>query len=208
MIWYLTTEELMEKYSKRSVEKLERTNYLIMSSFVRITTERDNVLNITTAFQNAGQLKGVGFDTEPDSILAKEQFKNFLLKNPKAMSLLCATIECALIEGEDTVIICTPNEMKCKYLEVFAEVVEDIFGYPILRYPEETTMDVEEVIKRLLHYKSSIKEYLLSQSNDMDRIKMLERMGKKEIKKELKKRGLYSKDMTKSEMVDILNEFY
>ena len=62
MIWYISTKDLMEKYSKRSFKKLERTNYIIMSSCVRITKEHDNLLNVSPLFMNAGLLKGVGFD--------------------------------------------------------------------------------------------------------------------------------------------------
>ena len=208
MVWYLTTEDLMEKYSKRSVKELEKTNYLIMSSRVRTTIERDNVLNITNLFMNAGLLKGVGFDTESDSVLAKEEFKNFLLKNPKGLSVICAMIECSILEDDDTVIICTPNELKCEYLQVFCEVVEELFQYPILRYPATMEPNLEETIQRLLYYKKTVKKYMMSQASDMDRLKMLEKMKKKDLKKELKKRGLYSSSMEKEDMIEILNAFY
>lgn len=208
MIWYLTTEELMEKYSKRSVAELEHTNYLIMSSRIRTTVERDNVLNISTLFMNAGLLKGVGFNTESDSILAKEEFKNFLLKNPKGLSLICAMIECSILENEDTVILCTPDELKCDYLKIFAEVVSEIFHYPILQYPMVMKPDIEETIKRLLYYKKSVKEFMMTKASDLDREKMLQKMKKKELKKELKKRGLYSSSMDKEDMIEILNAFY
>lgn len=208
MIWYLTTEDLMEKYSKRSVKELEKTNYLIMSSRVRTTIERDNVLNITNLFMNAGLLKGVGFNTESDSVLAKEEFKNFLLKNPKGLSVICAMIECSILEDEDTVIICTPNELKCDYLQVFCEVVSELFHYPILRYPATMELELEEAIQRLLYYKKTVKEYVIAQASDMDRMKMLGNMKKKELKKELKKRGLYSSSMGKEDMLEILNAFY
>lgn len=208
MVWYLTTEDLMEKYSKRSVKELEKTNYLIMSSRVRTTIERDNVLNITNLFMNAGLLKGVGFDTESDSVLAKEEFKNFLLKNPKGLSVICAMIECSILEDEDSVIICTPNELKCEYLQVFCEVVEELFQYPILRYPATMEPNLEETIQRLLYYKKTVKKYMMSQASDMDRLKMLEKMKKKDLKKELKKRGLYSSSMEKEDMIEILNAFY
>ena len=208
MIWYLTTEDLMEKYSKRSVTELEKTNYLIMRSRVRTTIERDNVLNITNLFMNAGLLKGVGFNTESDSVLAKEEFKNFLLKNPKGLSVICAMIECSILEDEDTVIICTPNELKCDYLQVFCEVVSELFHYPILRYPATMELELEEAIQRLLYYKKTVKEYVIAQASDMDRMKMLGNMKKKELKKELKKRGLYSSSMGKEDMLEILNAFY
>lgn len=199
----------MEKYSKRSVKELENTNYLIMSSRIRTTVERDNVLNITNLFLNAGMLKGVGFNTESDSVLAKEEFKNFLLKNPKALSIICATIECSILEEEDSVIMCSPNELKCDYMQVFCEVIEDLFQYPILRYPNTTLdFDLEEVINRLLYYKKTVKKHLLSTASNVDREKMLSKMKKKELKKELKKRGLYSSSMEKSDMVEVLNAFY
>lgn len=208
MIWCLTTEDLMEKYSKRSVKELEKTNYLIMSSRIRTTIERDNVLNITNLFLNAGLLKGVGFNTESDSNLAKEEFKNFLLKNPKGMSIICAMIECTVVEGEDTVLLCTPNEFKCDYMKTFCEVVYDLFAYPILRYPETAEVDLSDVIKRLLYYNKTIKSFLVTNANETDRTTMISRMSKKELRKALKKRGLYSDIMTKKDMIELLTEFY
>lgn len=208
MIWYATTVDLMEKVTKRSVEELEHTNYLIMSSRIRTSIERDNVLNITNLFLNAGMLRGVGFTTESDSVLAKEEFKNDLLKNTKGLSVLCSIVECSIIEGEDTIILCTPDELECNYMQVFAEVVSEIFKYPILRYPDEVRPDISEAIKRILYYRESIKKYALSKASLSDREKMLSDMPKKELKKELKKRGLYSSGMDKEEMIEVLNEFY
>lgn len=208
MIWYISTKDLMEKYSKRSFKKLERTNYIIMSSCVRITKEHDNVLNVSPLFMNAGLLKGVGFDIEPDSITAKEQFKSYLLKNPKGLSILCALIECTLLEDEDSVIICSPKEMKYGYIQTFSEVVSQIFSFPILKYPNETSYNPEEVIRRLLYYRDAITKFVISKGTKSERTKLIAKMNKKELKKELKLRNLYSSTMSTGEMRDILSEFY
>ena len=157
---------------------------------------------------NAGLLKGIGFETEPDSFLAKEQFKGFLLKNPKSLALLHAIISCALLEDEDTVIICTPKELKCKYMQIFAEVVSEIFQFPILRYPNVVEFNPEEVIKRLLYYDKKIKKYFIINGSEVERSNMLDNMSKKDLKRELKKRGLYQPNMDKGDMVETLCAFY
>ena len=208
MVWYISTENLMKKYIKRSLEKIKRTNYIIMSSCVRITKDRPNVLNVSPLFMNAGLLKGVRFDVEPDSITAREQFKSFLLKNPKGLSFICALIEHMLIEGEDSVIICTPNEMKYHYLQVFSEVVEDIFKFPILEYPKKEVYDPGEVIERLLYYRDSITQYVLQNGNYRDRDRIIRNMNKKKLKKILKENGEWDSDMSKKEMITAVIEIY
>lgn len=209
MIWYLTTDDLMKKYVKlQTVEELEKTNYLIMSSRIRITEERENVLNISNLFLNAGMLKGVGFNTESDSILAKEEFKNFLLKNPNALSVICAMIECSILEGEDTVILCSPNELKCEYVQLFTLVIEELFHYPIHRYPDVEEIDLEDVIERILYYKKTLKEFTIKNGTEDQRKKMFANMSKKELKRRLKKRHLYDEDLSKSEMIEELLKCY
>ena len=54
--------------------------------------------------------------------------------------------------------------------------------HPILRYPATMEVNLEEAIQRLLYYKKTVKQYMLSQASDIDRVKMLEKMKKKELK--------------------------
>ena len=202
MIWYMDTVDLMQKYSKREYEKVMKTNYILISSRILTTKTRENVLNATNYFVNSGMLKGVRFETDPDSFLSVEEFKSFLLKNPKSLDLICSMVEASILDNEDSILICSPNEMKCKYMEVIASTTEELFGYPICRYPEEKPFDIEKVLKRVIYYDKQLEEAFLHVLPDSEKLKKIQQMDKKELKTRLKKSGYYFKGMTKEEMVD------
>lgn len=204
MIWFTDTVGLMEKYAKRSGKELEDTNFIIVSSRIRITKERKNVLMASNMFVNSGILKGVGINLDPNSIMAREAFKTFLLKNTKPMALLCACIECTLLEDSDILFLCSPKELKCEYFSIMADVVWELFRYPILPYPQEKSFDKKEVIKRLLYYKESLKKKEFLKMNKSDKLRAMHKLSKKKLKYHLKKMGLYSNSLTKEEMVEIL----
>ena len=44
MIYYMDTVTLMKKYSKLPIDVIENTNFIIISSRIHITKDRDNVL--------------------------------------------------------------------------------------------------------------------------------------------------------------------
>ena len=208
MVWYMDTVDLMEKYVKRDYDKVMKTNYILISSRILTTKSRENVLNATNLFVNSGMLKGVRFETDPDSFMSIEEFKSFLLKNPKSLALICDMIESAILDNEDTILVCSPNEMKCKYMEVIANTAEELFGYPICRYPEEKPFDLEKVIKRVIYYDKKLEEVFLYLLPDSEKLKKIQQMTKKELKARLKKEGFYCKGMTKDEMIDEVFDLY
>ena len=208
MIWYADTVDLMEKYSKRDYDKVMKTNYILISSRILTTKLRENVLNATNYFVSSGMLKGVRFETDPDSFMSVEEFKSFLLKNLKSLELLCSIIEATILDNEDTILLCSPNEMKCKYMEVIAATTEELFGYPICRYPEEKPFDLEKVLKRVIYYDKKLDEAFLYVLPDTEKLKRIQKMNKKELKARLKKEGCYFKGMTKEEMIDEVFDLY
>lgn len=208
MIWYMDTVDLMEKYAKRDYDKVMNTNYILISSRIMTTKLRDNVLNATNLFVNSGMLKGVRFETDPDSFLSVEEFKSFLLKTPKSLALICSMVESAILDNEDTILVCSPNEMRCKYMEVIASTTEELFGYPICKYPEEKPFDIEKVIKRVIYYSKKLNEVSLYLLPESEKLKKIRQMSKKELKMRLKKSGYYFKGMTKEEMVEEVFELY
>ena len=112
MVYYMDTITLMKKYSKLPIEVIDKTNFIIISSRIKITKNRENVLMASNMFINSGMLKGVGMEFDSDPEQALENFKRYLLKEPRALSLLCASIEAYITAGENTVFLCSPNDMK------------------------------------------------------------------------------------------------
>lgn len=206
MIWYLTTKDLMERYTKRSISSIEKTNYVVISSRVRITKDRDNVIQASQLFINGGLLRGVGM-MEADSFLVKDNFKEYLLGKVPPLAFICSMIECSIMENEDTVLICSPNEMKTGYMKIIADVIMDLFHYPVMPYPEvDVDFDLEDVIKRLIYYNENLKKLRESNMSPSELRNYIQTLSKKELKKKLKKLDMYYPNMSKKDMIEALQE--
>ena len=204
MIWYCTTKELMKSYSERSVKDLEHTNYIIISSRIVTTKSHDNVFNATNFFLQSGSLKGTRFSEEPGSISSKEKFKSFLLQDVKSMGFLCSLIECSVLENEDSIFICSPNEMDVGYMQVIAETIYTLFQYPVLRYPDSRDIDLKEVITRLVYYKEENLNLRIRTSTGPELETVLKKLDKEKLKSILKERRIYQKGMSKREMIETI----
>lgn len=206
MIYYMDTVTLMKKYSKLPIDVIENTNYIIISSRIHVTKNRDNVLVATNMFVNTGLLKGVGMEIDSDPHQAVENFKMFLLREPKPMGLICGLIESYITAGENAVFLCSPNEMKCKYMEIIAAAIEELYGLPVRKFPEEADFDLRDVITRVLYYKKEIKKLTFKQMKPVQIRKYVKALPKKKLKKELKRRDLDYEGLTIEEMQTLLED--
>lgn len=207
MIYYATTKDLMQEYSKLSKHKIDNTNFVVLSNRIRITKDRPNVLSATHLMINGGELRGVGLDVPTDSSLARDQFKFFLLKNPKSLALVVNMIECDIGAGEDSLLLCSPEELKVGYMQTIADVVYDLFHYEIHHYPKEPDFDPEDTIKRVLYYKKQIKKLKFKMMSDGELMRYIQRLPKKKLKKELKRRGENIEGLTRKEMEQLFFDY-
>ena len=85
-----------------------------------------------------------------------------------------------------------------------------MFEYPVIDYKKDRKKDFfydsVVVAKRLKFYEDSLIDFALS--TEYGRRMALRLMNKKDMKKELKKIGMYSKTMSKSEMRDTLKVYF
>ena len=206
MIYYMDTVTLMKKYSKLPIDVIENTNFIIISSRIHITKDRDNVLMASNMFINSGMLKGVGMESDSDPEKARFNFKMFLLSEPKPMNLICSAIEAFITANENTVCLCRPNELKVGYMEIIADVIEDIYHFPVRKFPEECEFDMKDVIERLLYYKKEIKKLHIQKMTMPDIRRYVKKLSKKKLKKELKHRKLDYEGLDIDDMRKLLEE--
>lgn len=206
MVYYMDTNTLMKKYSKLPVEVIDKTNFIIISSRIKVTKNRDNVLVASNLFINSGVLKGVGMEMDSNPELALQNFKGFLLKEPKPLSLLCGTIESYLVADENTVFLCSPKEMNCGYMKMIAEAMEDLFHFPVCKYPEEQAFDLEDVLTRVLYYKKEIEKLRIKKMSRVEIRRYIDKLTKKKLKKELKRRKLDYEGLDYEERKALLEE--
>lgn len=208
MVYYMDTEALMKKYSKEDPEVIKHTNFIIISSRIKVTKDYENVLVASNLFINSGMLKGVGMEGDSDSDLAKEKFKFFLLREPKPLNLICAAVQAYLTANENTVFLCSPNELKVGYMQIIAATIEDLLHFPVCQYPKERAFDLEDVIERLLYYKKEAKRLHLRNLGPGEIRRYISKLSKKKLKKELKKRKQDFDGLDREEMEKLLEQHF
>lgn len=206
MIYYADTITLMKKYAKEDPEVIKKTNFIIISSRIKVTKEYENVLMASNMFINSGMLKGVGMELDSDSELAKEKFKFFLLREPKSLDLIISTVQAFLVADENTLFLCSPNELRSGYMQIIAETIEDLLHFPVCLYPEERSFDLEDVLERLLYYKKEVKRLHRMKMRPAEVRRYVTGLSKKKVKKELKHRKLDYDGLDLDEMRKLLED--
>ena len=117
-------------------------------------------------------------------------------------------------EDMNIVFICNPQEMKFGYIPLLAEYIYEKLGYPVYDYTlyahdahKKPRYDKKVVKKRYNKIikkdkKETIRRNATTEKGQAANLKMFSKLNKKEMKKNLKSRGLYVKGMSKSEMID------
>ena len=110
------------------------------------------------------------------------------------------------------VFLCGQREKKYRALNMLQEYMEMKFGFHMYDYKKyKNGKEKPRVIDESYVLKKCNK--IISKAEKDAKTKQLKtkegrsKMSKKDLKKELKKRGLYIKDMSKSEMLDMLDAF-
>jgi hypothetical protein len=187
------------------MKRANDTNYLIFSGKIVNTQSRQNVLSIYTVFNACGLPKGVQINTDLNSQKAREEFKSWLLTRPKEILFLVEIIINDLTTDENTLVITTPSE---KYgVEILADVMSDLFSYKMNKYPENAEVNLDECLSKLTYYTSASDQLMIDYAKDpYSKAKLLSKRKKKFIKKYLKNKGMETKGLSKTEMIELILE--
>ena len=141
------------------------------------------------------------------------------LKEDEPRSLIARFINLSMNKNYNIVLMCTKKEWKhLKYLRWLAEFVYCDFGYPIYQYQyfvdggdlflydkKKVNKYIQKIIKE-----SDRKSYEINSKSKLGRRRLMQEyqsLKKKELEKILKEKGMYSKDMTKADMLETLEVF-
>ena len=205
MIYFLDTKTLVETFTKEHTRKeILDTEFVIVSTRIHSKVEK-NIFN-SELYQEKLIFSLDGDDSNRDY----EIVKRGLMDNERVVKFLIKLMTFVLVEKRTVVLLCSPNEMKTGYLRLVAKVIENTFSYPVIDYKKEREKtfyyDPVVVAKKIKVTEKYLLAHLLEdESNRKEAVKL---MSKKEMKKELKKLDLYHKDMTKSDMKDMLQTFF
>ena len=206
MIYYLDTKTLMEEFTdEHSPSEILDCEFVIVSTRINARDKEENV--IKSKLYSEKLIFALDSDDHYENF---HMVKDEILKSPSKIYLIIKMVTYALINKKTIVLLCSKNEMKTGYLRLVAEVTEKLFEYPVIDYKKdrEKTFYYDPVVvaKKIKKIENEVTKRLLKDQDNRERA--LKLMSKKDMKKELKKIGLYSKDMDKSDMKDMLKTFF
>lgn len=205
MICFMSTKTFLNQFTSdfNSKEILE-CNYIPVSTRIRFN---DEIQVMKCPLYSEKAIFALTGEKTDEEMIYRELFKD-----PKKLVFLTDMMTYAIIEERNIILLCSVNEMKTGYLEILCKVISEIFEYPIIDYKKHRkeldsfSYNPTVVAKKIKKVKNTITK-LLYQSKD-NRNKALKYMDKKDMKKELKKLNMYTKNMSKSEMVDLLKFYF
>ena len=214
MIFWMNSKVFQNDFlTNEKDDDILEAQYVVASSRIRIDREGqiDNIISAKAMlFPDAYVCSGVTAD---------EFRSRYFEQCEKNSAFISTLIKGSIEEGYNIILLCTHKERKLKYLDYLSQYIYIEFGYPVYEYKtyssgkyELVKYDKEKVLKKcnkiLKETKEIQKERLLSTDNGRKSIlKEYKKMSKKELKKILKKRNLYTDGMDKSEMIDTLEVF-
>lgn len=138
--------------------------------------------------------------------------------NEEALVMLAELIRGSIENNMNIIFLCTKKEWKLKYLKWLAEFILMEFDYPVYNYRKYIQgcplieYDKEKVLKKVRSISEDAHKKLFEEQRKTKQgrkfiVQEYKSMSKKELKKICKEQDLYYEDMSKQEMLDILEAF-
>lgn len=212
MMFHMNSKVFQDNFlTNEKDQDILNAQYVLVSNRIRKRKEHDNIISAySILFPNASTCSAITDDEFEERYY--EQLNN-------SLAFISTLIKGSIEEKYNIIFLCTKKESKLKYLDLFSDFVYLEFGYPVYEYKKYASgasplrkYDKDKVIKKCNKILNEVKKN--SYNNDVKTEKGRERimknyksMKKKDLMKELKKRDLYIEDMSKSEMLDMLEVF-
>lgn len=213
-VWFMHTKTFSKVFAKAETPKnILSTQFVIVSTRIRKTGENQNVVSVGKLFPRPEILSD--YRMEMDKDFFKREYWKQLEKNKVVLAIL---IQSAIIYKTPIIFLCTPKEYNLKYFKILREYVMDTFGYPMINYlkykkNEEKTSITFNASEVLSVCDSIIKTQRKKSEREMSktktgRKKLVERMSKDEMQQKLKDLCLFTPNLSKAEMRELLELFF
>lgn len=203
----------LKEYINENPRRVLKTQFVIVSSTIRKTGKyEDQVINMNSLMYPSMELIYDHDDYKNNSDYQYGYFSQLDECKPSFATLIKYAIE----ENGTIVFLCGHSERKYYYLNLIQKYVMEVFDFPIYDYKKFKDgkikikkYNIDNVIDKCNEVLKSAAES--QKENEMrtkrGRDNIILNMRKDDMKKELKKRDLYVKGMSKSEMIDMLQTF-
>ena len=213
MIVLMNSKSFFENYIEHEeMDVIQNANYVLASARIRVHEKRKNIINAHATLYP---------DTEVTRCMSLDDMKISYMKqlNLHASGLLAGIIKAVIEENINVVILNTKKEDKgMPYLKWLQEFMYYRFGYPsyfydiyceggkLIKYDKEKVL--KKVNKELKKFAKKRHRQLASTKKGREELvkQAKEKMSTKDLKKFLKKKGVYTKRLTRKEMLEIYGE--
>ena len=205
MVCFMTTKTFLNQFtSDFSPKEILECNFVPVSTRIKF----DNEIQVMKCplYSEKIIFALIGENSDEDMIYDE------LYKDPNKLIFLADMMTYAIVREKNIILLCSTNEMKTGYLKTLCKVISKIFDYPVIDYKkhrknlDKFTYNPKRFAKNIKRVHDETLKLLYESENSRE--KAVKYMSKDEMKKELKKMGLYAKGMSKSEMKDMLNFYF
>lgn len=220
MIYIMNTKTFDKIFSKEDPKKIEKTQFIIASKRIRKSKEEDSVIfmrNLVPPDMLLADANSFIYFAGEKS--ATDFFEKEYKKHLDKFRLTLAIIIKGVVEENLTeMFMCTYKEWNIGYMRVLAEYIEEEFHYPVIDYrkyklkkklPRVLDFSREEVISicnKVIRkeMKKQRKEKMKTKEGTLE---IIRNMSKDEMRRELKRLNLYSPELDKQTMRELLEDF-
>lgn len=212
-MFIMNGQTFLDKYIHEDPELVLRTQYVIVSSLIRKAGRYEN--QVIVANNVLYPPERLILDTEDykseDYVI---EYTEYLTRG--ALPFLATLVSYTLDNSDNIVFLCGKKEWEKRYLQILKKVVLEEFGFHIYDYKkvksgkekivEDNESSVSSICRKILKDAKKAREEK-QLSTDKGRQEYIEELDKSKLEKELKRRNLYVKSMSKSEMKETLSVF-
>lgn len=211
MFYHLNSKVFFDEFLvHESDNDILKAQYVVVSHRIRLRERDDNMINGTSLLFPASDV----CSTLTDDDFREKYYNQLMGCKPFIATLIKGSIE----EKYNIIFMCSKKEDRMKYLELFANFVYMEFGYPCYEYSKYRSgasyllkYNKEKILKKcnkiLRETKKNYEDKELSNGQIGTVMKSYKDMNKKDLKKNLVKRGLYTDGMSKKEMLETIELF-
>lgn len=211
MFYHLNSKVFFDEFLvHESDNDILKAQYVIVSHRIRLRDRNDNMISGTNLlFPNPNVLSVL-----TDEELEEKYYNQLMGCKPFIATLIKGSIE----KKYNIIFLCSKKEDRIGYLEMFSNFVYMEFGYPCYEYSKYRSgasyllkYNKDKILKKcnkiLQETRKNYENKEIANGQIGNIMKEYKDMSKKELKKNLVKRGLYTDGMSKKEMLDTIELF-
>lgn len=212
-MYFMSGKTFLTQYINEDLDKVWKTQFVIVSSTIKKSGKYEKKKRMINANK-------ILFPKEDLIVDYKDYRHNDVYKSRYYDQLddnkvFLATLIKFVIEKKVTIVfLCGEREKKYAYFDILQDYLEDEFNFHIYNYKKykegkekvfriNSSLVLKKCDKLLKKAKKDNSEKAMA--SDYTRMRYIKSLSKKELKKELKRRSLYSDGMTRTEMEEILD---